>query len=536
MNMTCDLFAKNFLCLIICGLMALFGLTGCSQHDYKAEADETVYNIIDQKWQDDFGSKANYRISDVEPSADAVKIDKEIPVSGILTLPQAVAMATAHNRQYQREKEALYIKALDLRLVRHEFETQFFGTPDIKYTRDRNDEAYGIRGNFGFNRLLAGGTRITTNIALAWANVLTGNLRSGLATVLTASIAQPLLRGSNPEIVRENLTQAQRDTLYQVRSFNRFRKTFAVSIVTQYYIVLQKLDILKNAEANYKTLLAVYDRAGKLAYAGRLPNFELDQAEQDKLNAQQLIIAAQKEYEQALDELKLALSLPPDMDFQLDESELENLKTSLLTSPDFSDIDIVKTALALRLDLANSADAADDARRKVLVAADSLRAGLNLTANTQTISHRKADLDTLRFLREDYDVALELDLPLDRVAEQNVYRKALIASNQAERNYQQTIDLVISQVRQAYRNLTEAARRHRVQKVSLELAKKRFKNTLLLLQYGRANTRDVLDAQEDLLDAQNQAAAALIDHTIATLEFYRDTGALQVRQDGMWEY
>jgi D-tyrosyl-tRNA(Tyr) deacylase len=36
----------------------LFGLIGCQQHDYKAEADEAVYSIIDQKWQGNFGSKA----------------------------------------------------------------------------------------------------------------------------------------------------------------------------------------------------------------------------------------------------------------------------------------------------------------------------------------------------------------------------------------------------------------------------------------------------------------------------------------------
>jgi hypothetical protein len=36
----------------------LFGLIGCQQHDYKAEADEAVYSIIDQEWQGNFGSKA----------------------------------------------------------------------------------------------------------------------------------------------------------------------------------------------------------------------------------------------------------------------------------------------------------------------------------------------------------------------------------------------------------------------------------------------------------------------------------------------
>ena len=55
------------------------------------------------------------------------------------------------------------------------------------------------------------------------------------------------------------------------------------------------------------------------------------------------------------------------------------------------------------------------------------------------------------------------------------------------------------------------------------------------MQYARASSRRVLDAQNALFDAQNEAADALVDYAIATLNFYRDTGVLQVRPDGMWE-
>ena len=91
------------------------------------------------------------------------------------------------------------------------------------------------------------------------------------------------------------------------------------------------------------------------------------------------------------------------------------------------------------------------------------------------------------------------------------------------------------EVRQAYRNLDEAAERHKVQLEALQLAETRFNKTYLLLQYGRASSRRVLSAQEDLFDAQNEATQTLVDYTIATLNFYRDTGVLHVRPDGMWE-
>ena len=57
----------------------------------------------------------------------------------------------------------------------------------------------------------------------------------------------------------------------------------------------------------------------------------------------------------------------------------------------------------------------------------------------------------------------------------------------------------------------------------------------MLMKYLRASSRRVLRARDDLFDAQNAATDALVDFTIATLEFYRDTGTLQVRPDGMWQ-
>jgi hypothetical protein len=57
---------------------------------------------------------------------------------------------------------------------------------------------------------------------------------------------------------------------------------------------------------------------------------------------------------------------------------------------------------------------------------------------------------------------------------------------------------------------------------------------MLLMQYGRASGRRVLDAQKDMFRAQNDTTEALINYTVATLNFYRDTGVLQVRPDGMW--
>ena len=72
-------------------------------------------------------------MGDVPPGPNDVQIEKVVPASGVLTLPYALALATAHNSKYQTEKERLYKAALDLRLVEHRFETQLFGGGSLLY-------------------------------------------------------------------------------------------------------------------------------------------------------------------------------------------------------------------------------------------------------------------------------------------------------------------------------------------------------------------------------------------------------------------
>ena len=509
---------------------------GCSRPDYKEEADAQVYDIIEKKWRAEYGPKVNYKISDTEPLPEDIRVQRSVPESGILSLPRAAALATAYNRQYQLQKEELYVRALDLRLARHDYEKQFFGGLSGGYNADRNDEVAGLESKFGFSQLLATGARIGTKVSLAWAQALTGNLESGLVSVLSTSLTQPLLRGRNRMVVFEDLTQAERDALYQVRTFNRFRKTLVVSVIAQYYQVLGLYETAETAKSYYEELNDIYGRVETLTAAGRLPKFELDRARQDRLIASDAYIRARKAYEQALDEFKIILALPTTIEFELDWSELKALKGTEMVRPEFSEDEAVETAFAQRLDLANGIDAIEDAERKVLVAADGLRADANVIAVLNVISNRQADRRTVDWLGEQYEIGIEIDLPIDRVAEQNVYRKALIALSQRERQYELARDTVALEVRLAYRDLMEAAERYKVQDEGVEVAKQRLENTELMVKYGRASSRRVLNARQDLYDAQVARTGALVNYNIATLNFYRDTGVLQVRPDGMWEH
>ncbi|MCK5473196.1 MAG: TolC family protein, partial [Planctomycetes bacterium] len=130
---------------------------------------------------------------------------------------------------------------------------------------------------------------------------------------------------------------------------------------------------------------------------------------------------------------------------------------------------------------------------------------------------------------------IEADMPFDRKKERNAYCEALIVLEQSQRTYLNDMEEAKLEVRQAYRQLQEAAERYLIQKNSLSLAEKRVESTSLLLEAGRSTTRDLLESQNALLQAQNSTTATLVDHAIAKLNFFRDIGILQVKPDGMWE-
>ena len=57
---------------------------------------------------------------------------------------------------------------------------------------------------------------------------------------------------------------------------------------------------------------------------------------------------------------------------------------------------------------------------------------------------------------------------------------------------------------------------------------------MLFLEAGRAQTRDLLDAQESLVSAETDLVQSLVAYRVAELEIQRDMGLLDVSSEGLW--
>jgi len=461
-------------------------------------------------------------------SADAVR----------LTMADALRVAVAASRTYQTQKENVYLSALALTLERYMFRPHPTATGTVDYasafsTTDGRTRSWDPGAEVGVSQQLADGAVIAGSLGIAALKYLNKELGDSVDSALDFSLSQPLWRGAGRRIVQENLLQTERNVLYAVRSFARFEKTFAVDVASEYLRVLQQRDAVLNAWNNYQSLRDGRMQAEWLAKAELLAEFEVDQARQSEFAAYNNWIVAREDYVNDLDAFKLTLGIPVTTEIALVPEELDRLHEAGLRHPDQPLPEATATALATRLDLANTRDGVDDARRKVMVAEDGLKGDVDLVASIGYAS-RSDQVQSARIAlaRGDYQIGFDIDLPVDRLSERNALRETQISEQAARRALEEARDNVILDVRWAHRRLQQARESYRIQKRSVALAERRVESTRLLLQAGRASQRDVLEAESDLLDARNALTAALVTHTIARLQFARDLGTLRVDERG----
>jgi outer membrane protein TolC len=332
----------------------------------------------------------------------------------------------------------------------------------------------------------------------------------------------------------ENLTQSERNLLYALRDFVRFRKDFSVQIARAYYQVLGNRDAVRNGYLNLQSSRKNAERTRELSREGRVTQADLGRLEQQELTAESAWISAIRAYKQSLDDFKLQLGLPIEANLVLDDKELDQLK---IIHPEISVDDSIRVALATRLDYQNLREQYDDADRKIGVAADALKAQVDLMASAGMDSK---EVSAARLALPDpnhynWNAGLKLDLPLERKAERNAYRTALITREQARRAMDQREDEIRQQVRDSWRVLDQAKRSFEISEIGVKLAERRVEEQNLLAELGRAKAQDQVDAQNDLINSKNQRTQALVGHTIARLQFWVNMGILYIKDNGQWE-
>ncbi|WP_460165210.1 TolC family protein [Thermostilla marina] len=391
-----------FLALVLAGGLPI--ITGCHRSFYRQQADDEVACLVettatDPRWKiDEFsinpapesrmydpfcpdeeprpcddpashrymecvdGKKGSKHWDDwgTTPEVENPNWRAFLPVNekGVVVLDRnsAVQLALIHSRDYQQRLENLYLAALNVAAERYRFDIRYFGNHSTFFTADGPDRAGGassllvVDNGLSARKLFATGGELLVGFANSMVWEFSGTHSYVSSSLIDFSIVQPLLRAGGRAVVLENLTQAQRALLANIRQMERYRKGFYLQIVSGTSAgsgpgggnvtigsltpstgagrsgvlgLLQDQVRIRNQEQNVAGLQDSYEQLLAAHEADRIDRFQVDLALQSLYNAQSQLLQLRNNYQSSLDSFKITLGLPPDVNVEISDPILE---------------------------------------------------------------------------------------------------------------------------------------------------------------------------------------------------------------------
>ncbi len=182
-----------------------------------------------------------------------------------------------------------------------------------------------------------------------------------------------------------------------------------------------------------------------------------------------------------------------------------------------------------------------DTWRKIEVAANNLESDLDIVFSGDI---NTKDNNPVRFhgatgrLR----AGLEFDAPLTRLAERNVYREALIAYQQARREFYTAEDLIASSLRDTLRTIRVNQLDFEVKRAAVFVAIARVDEAQERLkepgrggvQFSGSAARDLVTAMESLLRDRNSFLSIWVNQEALRMNLDLDMGTMALDERGMW--
>ena len=294
----------------------------------------------------------------------------------VITMNQAFTLALINSRVYQFNLENVYASALAVTLQRFAFTPQFYAgaspltgvagaggiggaipSPNpvnqfIYQTRETGSQisALNLGTVAGVGKLFDTGGRVLAGFAnqVVFNFIGKNSIQPSVKSYLPLNIIQPFLRGGGRAVTLENLTQAERNLLYQVRLFAKFRQEFTVATLVGGQVtnfgsavpslgftgggnsdptvgfinILEDVQIVENNRQNiaaFEQLILVFRELINGESSG-LSLLQLDQVESGLQNAKLQYIQSRTLYRSDLDGFKMQMGLPPDTPLMPDRS------------------------------------------------------------------------------------------------------------------------------------------------------------------------------------------------------------------------
>ncbi|MDW8243988.1 MAG: TolC family protein [Thermogemmata sp.] len=287
-----------------------------------------------------------------------------------IKLHQAVELGLLNSREFQDRREDLYLAALQVTLARFNFAAQAFFTEQVfrRWTGRElgGGELWDINTTAGLNKRFPTGATLLLQLANQVVIDLGSQRPDTAVSNLTLSVIQPFLRGGGLAVNLENLTAAERNLVYAMRSFARFRRIYYVSVAAGggltnnpyglqglapnlgrgiggnltspsvgFLQLLQQMAQIANQRKNVAELERLLRLYRAFREGGQQSDLQVGQVEVSMLGSRANLLnggggaPGLRQYLDQLDNFKLQLGLPLTVDLDLDDAPLRPIREQL---------------------------------------------------------------------------------------------------------------------------------------------------------------------------------------------------------------
>ncbi|MBX3388472.1 MAG: TolC family protein [Phycisphaeraceae bacterium] len=451
-----------------------------------------------------------------------------------LDLASSWRIAQRSSREYLTAEEDYLLAVISLLAEQHRWEPRLFNDTTFAGSNTWNDgtpqSALSVINTLRVQKKLPYGGQVEAAWVANAGQQLVGTVSSSYVQASSVRLAAsvPLLRGAGM-VAREPLIQAERDVIYRARTFERFRRQLLVSVAGDYFQLVQVQSQIANQMRSLESLRTFQQATQARVDAGRIRAFEVNIAANDVLNAEAALANLREQYILQLDRFKVRLGL------EVSERVIIRPLALEIPMPDSTLDTATRAALEYRLDLQNTRDRVDDARRAVANAQNETLPSLNVGATALIITDPNKDIGGINFSPEDSTItgSATLSLPLDNEIERLNVRSATIALQQRERGLDQARDNVVVSVRSALRNIDLAAFQLKLAEQQVQINKRRLEEQLLKID--EVDAKQVVDSQNALLLAENRRDQAKTDLRNSILNYLLESDQLRVAPDGTFQ-
>jgi outer membrane protein TolC len=341
-------------------------------------------------------------------------------------------------------------------------------------------------------------------------------------------LTQPLLRGFGPNAAHYELRNTQRSRESQERSFELTRQRIAIKATSDFYQVILQRQLLAVARQSLKRGQSLLEASEARLQVGLVSKLDVFRAELQASQAEEAMVRAETALENALETFRSTLGLPAT---DAVEPEATDLPDIAVTEPPEPIEVLVARGQAARIDLAESRELVNDARRTASLARQNLLPQLDLNFSMTQLGLGTTYGSAWKSSDRQFNLFLSSSYPLERSAQSANRAEAELNLAGRQRTLRQDQLQIELEIRSAARDLQRLAKSIELQRKAVDIAEQQRQLATLRYQRGLASNFDVVDAEGSLVVARSALVGLLTSHRLARYELLRATGSLDVERE-----